>query len=64
MWGTGGRGVSLREASGQSAGTAAIKAGTEAAVLRHAELQVGSVDEACPVTRGLIVKRSHGVAGG
>jgi len=36
MWRTGGGGVTLREASGQGAGTTASKAGFEAAVLWHA----------------------------
>jgi len=63
MWRTGGGSVSLREASGQSAGTTASKAGFEAAVLWHAELQAGSVDDASDVTGRLILKRPHGVAG-
>jgi len=63
MWRTSRRGVSLREASGQSAGTTASKARVETAVLRHAELQAGSVDDASDVTGRLILKRPHGVAG-
>jgi hypothetical protein len=61
MWRTGGRGVSLREASGQGAGTTAIKAGPEETVLWHAELQAGSVDDAGYVPSQLILKRSRGV---
>jgi hypothetical protein len=54
MRGPGSGGVSLREASGQSARTTAIKARTETAVLRHAELQAGSMDDACPITGQLV----------
>jgi len=54
MRGPGSGGVSLREASGQSARTAASKEGSEAAVLRYAELQVGSLDDACPITGQLV----------
>jgi len=62
MRGTGCGGVTLREASGQSARTTAIKARTETAVLRHAELQAGSVDDASHVTGCLILKQQR-VAG-
>ena len=62
MWRTSSGGVSLREAPGQSAGAAAIKARIEAAILRNTELQAGSVDDPGYVPGGLILKHSHGVA--
>ena len=43
MRGTGCGGISLHKAPGQSAGTAAFKTRSEAPVLWHIELQVGSV---------------------
>ena len=53
----------MPEAPGQSAGTTATKARVEAAVLRHAELQAGSVDDARDVPDRLILKQSQVVAG-
>jgi len=60
---TRGGGGSLHQASCQSAGTAAIKARVEAAVLRHLELQAGSMDDTGHVPGRLILKQSYGVAG-